>query len=39
MVREKLNLIHPGGLGKAALRPSGIKELAKKGWQFQAGCA
>jgi hypothetical protein len=38
MVREKRNLIHPRELGKAAVRANAIKEIAKKGWQFQLAC-
>jgi hypothetical protein len=34
MVREETKLIHPCGLGKAAVRANAIKELAKKGWRF-----
>jgi hypothetical protein len=32
MVREETKLIHPGGLGKAAVAATAIKEIAKKDW-------
>jgi hypothetical protein len=34
MVREKTRLIHPGEVGKPAVRANAIKELGKNNWQF-----